>query len=493
VAALPVQNTIRATETSRVSEFDMSLEQLHANLISPQICPNPVFVIGSPRSGTHGLAFALGNHSQFWTHSESEILYPLFSHDPVQPLMDNAETRVLPTWLRMFDVNKAELYGFLGLGINALFTCRNPGKRWIDKSPYYTLMAPILADMFPGASFLHIIRDGRRVVHSMIHFLDRFTEEGRRQILASGQIRNWAADFGQACQTWRRFMDAGTRFAEQYPNRCFTVRNEELVADPQKHFHAIYDFIGAPYEEEPVSFFRSFRINSSHQKDVPVNLASGNLSKPYGEWSLDETSHFLDPQPYRDNKSWQEWSVQQRDMFLAEAGEVLVGHGFAARDELDQWRQGKLPDEPTVAAKAATTPAAGDELARIRVLVSRTLPAKEPVLVVSKPEGSVRVQLDGRYAFRFPLVYYPANSEQAVEHLESLRRKGARYLLFPSSEFWWLEKYLEFNQYLNRRYARVWDDQDCLIFRLVPRDGAQEDEARGFWGAVFDKLRVKSS
>jgi hypothetical protein len=49
VAALPVQNTIRATETSHVSEFDMSLEQLHANLISPQICPNPVFVIGSPR------------------------------------------------------------------------------------------------------------------------------------------------------------------------------------------------------------------------------------------------------------------------------------------------------------------------------------------------------------------------------------------------------------------------------------------------------------
>ena len=41
------------------------------------ICPNPVFIIGSPRSGTSILAWALAQHSRLWTSGEVHILHSL--------------------------------------------------------------------------------------------------------------------------------------------------------------------------------------------------------------------------------------------------------------------------------------------------------------------------------------------------------------------------------------------------------------------------------
>ena len=51
-----------------------------------------------------------------------------------------------------------------------LLTRTSNGRRWIDQTPANTLVVDRLAEMFPGARFLHILRDGRRVVHSMINF-----------------------------------------------------------------------------------------------------------------------------------------------------------------------------------------------------------------------------------------------------------------------------------------------------------------------------------
>ena len=49
-----------------------------------------------------------------------------------------------------------------------MVTKKSRGKRWVDQSPSYTLIASELARLFPDAQFLHIVRDGRRVVNSMI-------------------------------------------------------------------------------------------------------------------------------------------------------------------------------------------------------------------------------------------------------------------------------------------------------------------------------------
>ena len=39
--------------------------------------------------------------------------------------------------------------------------------RWGDKTPYYVLHMPMLLGRFPGAQFIHLIRDGRDVALSL--------------------------------------------------------------------------------------------------------------------------------------------------------------------------------------------------------------------------------------------------------------------------------------------------------------------------------------
>jgi hypothetical protein len=136
----------------------------------------------------------------------------------------------------------AEVLAYLGLGINALFTSRHPGKRWIDNTQHHVLMADLLATMFPDALFLNLQRDGRRVVHSMVHFLDRFPAERRTDLFANKKIPPWASSFQDACQHWRTFVEAGKSFAVKRPRRCRTISNENLVAKPDAEFTAIFSF-----------------------------------------------------------------------------------------------------------------------------------------------------------------------------------------------------------------------------------------------------------
>jgi hypothetical protein len=53
-----------------------------------------------------------------------------------------------------------------------------------------------------------------------------------------------------------------------------------------------------------------------------------------------------------------------------------------------------------------------------------------------------------------------------VEHLESLRDRGAEFLLVPSTAFWWLERYPELAEHLESRSTLVSDDESCRIYRL---------------------------
>jgi hypothetical protein len=72
-------------------------------------------------------------------------------------------------------------------------------------------------------------------------------------------------------------------------------------------------------------------------------------------------------------------------------------------------------------------------------------------------------QEDGKYSG-----YYPADSKAAIMHLEEMRSKGARFLLFPNTAFWWLEHYREFKEHLDTKHRLLAvDDGTCIIYELA--------------------------
>jgi Sulfotransferase family len=279
------------------------------------ICARPVFVIGAPRSGTTVLARSLAQHSEFWTSDESQILWDLFEGGRLDKNYQR-HGRYDGSWLCKQDVSKEEFMAFLGLGLNALFTSRSQGKRWVDQTPVYALLADNLARMFPGAYFVHILRDGRKVVHSMINFLARFNDRELPDAVKKSPTPAWSADFTEACRTWRRFVEAALNFQARFPDRCLTVVNEQMVADPAGEFEEVLQFIQAAHEDGPAKFFRSNRLNSSFVQ--PADSAAGLRPSP-GPWGL--------------------WNPQQRKIFVEEAGATMLKYGLAAESELESLQE----------------------------------------------------------------------------------------------------------------------------------------------------------
>ena len=124
-------------------------------------------------------------------------------------------------------------------------------------------------------------------------------------------------------------------------------------------------------------------------------------------------------------------------------------------------------------------------IARIRETVQRAVPADARVLAISRGDFAV-VDIDGRRVSHFPqnehgiyAGYHPVDSTAAITHLESLRARGAEFLLIPATSLWWLDHYKEFRRHLERSYRVVVRDPDtCVIFSLTPdgEDGERLDQ-----------------
>lgn len=259
------------------------------------VTAEPVFIIGSPRSGTSILSKSLGEHSGFWSADETQILWDLFQDDRIAAHYRRGEL----SWLRRQEVPPRQFLAYLGLGINVLLTERAGGRRWIDDTPIYTLIVDRVSALFPGARFLHILRDGRHVVRSMMSYLEIY--EGDPAAIP------WATDFRAACVAWRAHVASALELEEREPERVLRVSYEGLVADAENRFREILDFLGAPPEDGPAACLRSTRINSSF---------------PGGARTRD------DP--------WDAWSAEQRAIFLEEAADVLVRTGMATAEDLRQ-------------------------------------------------------------------------------------------------------------------------------------------------------------
>jgi GT2 family glycosyltransferase len=110
---------------------------------------------------------------------------------------------------------------------------------------------------------------------------------------------------------------------------------------------------------------------------------------------------------------------------------------------------------------------------RILRSAAAALPAGARVLVVSKG-GEELLAIGHCAASHFPAApdgsyagYYPADSAEALAHLEELRAAGAEFLLFPSTGFWWLEHYAAFADFLRSQFpVHPVQGEDCLIYDL---------------------------
>ncbi len=136
----------------------------------------------------------------------------------------------------------------------------------------------------------------------------------------------------------------------------------------------------------------------------------------------------------------------------------------------------------------AAPPAQADAYDRVLrdlpALVARATEAGSTILVVSKGDDRL-LRIEDRTGWHFPRAadgryagYHPADSEEAVAHLERLRRQGADYIVFPQTSLWWLDHYSALRRYLEGRYDVARRDAAGAVFDVRrPRTAAEDRSA----------------
>jgi sulfotransferase family protein len=209
---------------------------------------SPVFVLGHARSGTSlvcrllldHLGINFGTESQFIVRYQQKLSrYGDLSDDSRLRwlLEDIGRERFFARTRRNFgfvlDVERALMAAsprtYAG-ALRAIFEQFAAGQghvRWGDKTPEYCHHLPVIRELFPDAQFLHVVRDGRDVAHSL-----------------------FATGFGpknayEAALAWRKTLEEVRRFRDTLPQGVFTeLRYEELVGDPVGTLAGVARFLG---------------------------------------------------------------------------------------------------------------------------------------------------------------------------------------------------------------------------------------------------------
>ena len=190
----------------------------------------PIFVVGSPRSGTTLLRLILDSHPRIACGPETHILADL----------DDSLRR---HWRRLERYGRDESYWqarcrHLFEEVKGDYAAAKGKPRWADKTPSYALHLPFITALFPEAQIVHLIRDARMVTASALH------RWGWRA--AWEMPSRWAASVAQASA-------AGAGLG---PGRYREIRFEHFTIDTEGVLRALFDWLDEPWEPEVLAYDR---------------------------------------------------------------------------------------------------------------------------------------------------------------------------------------------------------------------------------------------
>lgn len=209
--------------------------------------PQPIFVVGYPRSGTTMVEQTLSAHPMISAGDELTFVYDLTriiprwlaSPNPFPGCLTDlwmGDNRLAPNQFRDYYLRRSQELGIFEQG----------AKFFTDKMPLNETHLGLIHILFPHAPIIHVRR----------HPLDILTSNFSN-FLTHGY--NQSFDVKTIAQHYALIDGLVEHYKEQMDLNYIEIRYEDLVADQEKHVRRMLDFVGVEFDPRCLSFHENQR------------------------------------------------------------------------------------------------------------------------------------------------------------------------------------------------------------------------------------------
>jgi tetratricopeptide (TPR) repeat protein len=226
----------------------------------------PVFVVGMPRSGTTLIEQILSSHAEAFGISEMGRMYKLEKAfrddyngpDVFQRLLKNAQIGELKK-------RAEETLNLLNV------VAGTTAKRVVDKLPIQYFSMGYTHLCFPNAKFIHCQR----------HPADSFISAYQSHMI---QFHEYSFDQNLYAEAYLTKQALMAHWKASFPDKIFELHYEQLVTNPEQMVREMLEFIGLPWDENCMQFFKNagtVRTISNDQVRKPIYTTSKARWKKY--------------------------------------------------------------------------------------------------------------------------------------------------------------------------------------------------------------------
>jgi Sulfotransferase family len=266
----------------------------------------PIFIVGCQRSGTTLLRLILDAHPNISCGPETLFLVEFAERLTGARHWQHLEHFGFPK--QYWQQRVAALFDT----VQGDYARRRGKARWADKTPLYALAIPFLAEVFPDAQIVHVIRDGRDVALSV---LDRTV----RDLTAADVARRWQKKI--------------TKAREDAPqlDHYMEIRYEDLILDTEPVLRRVAEFCELPWDDAMLEYHER---SGERLKEMARALPGDGRAKELSVERRMATHAMTTKPPSADRVA--RWRTQmpaaQRAEFEAIAGELLAELGYPVGD-----------------------------------------------------------------------------------------------------------------------------------------------------------------
>ncbi len=245
------------------------------------LTPDPIFILGLPRSGSTLVEQILASHSQI----EGTMELP-----DVPALAKRLGGRVRRGQESLYPGVLAELDAEACRALGAEYLERTRGQRKLGRASFIDKMP----NNFAHVGLIHLMLPNARIIDTRRHPLGGGFS-AFKQHFARGQAFTY--DLTDLGRYYADYVELMAHFDAVLPGRVHRVIYEQMVADPETQVRALLDYCGLPFEAACLKFYendRAVRTASSEQVRQPIFTEGLDQWRNYEPW-LDPMKTALGP------------------------------------------------------------------------------------------------------------------------------------------------------------------------------------------------------